>query len=265
MSRRLTVVAFHAHPDDEVLLTGGTVARAAAAGHRVVIVTATAGGAGLSSRLHVAGGLDRVRAAELTRAASALGCSRVELLGYADSGMDGRLGGSTSFARASVPEAADRLADILRDEGADLLTVYDENGGYGHPDHLQVHRVGVLAGKMAGTPRVLEATVDRDLLRRTVRVMQTLRWGRGVEVPSLDTAYLPRSAIDHRVDVRSVIDAKRQAMAAHVSQAESGSDLDRTLAMLLRLPRPVFSRVLGHEWFAERPGVAVGDPSEYPW
>lgn len=265
MSRRLTVVAFHAHPDDEVLLTGGMLARAAAAGHRVVIVTATAGGAGLSSQLHVAGGLDRVRAAELTRAASVLGCARVELLGYADSGLDGRLGGATAFARASVPEAADRLADVLRDESADLLTIYDENGGYGHPDHRQVHGVGVLAGKMAGTPRVLEATVDRDLLRRAVRVMRALRLGRGVEVPDLDGAYLRRAVIDHRVDVRSVIGLKRAAMAAHVSQATSGSDLDRTLAMLLRLPRPVFSWVLGHEWFAERPGVAVGSPSEYPW
>jgi LmbE family N-acetylglucosaminyl deacetylase len=247
--RRMTVVAFHAHPDDEALLTGGTLARAAAAGHRVVLVTATAGDAGLAGGVHAASGLGGVRAAELSAAARVLGCARVEMLGYADSGMDGTAGGDRSFARTPPAESAARLADILLAEDADVLTTYDENGGYGHPDHVAVNRVGALAALLAGTPRVLEATVDRTLLHRTLQAMRLLRLGRRVEMPDLDRAYLPRDRITHRVDVRAFTAVKRAAIAAHVSQASG--DADRTLSLLLRLPRPVFRQVLGHEWFAE--------------
>ncbi len=256
VSRPLTLVSFHAHPDDEVLMTGGTLARAAAAGHRVVLVTATAGGAGLADGASLARGLADVRVAELTASARLLGVAQVELLGYADSGSDGLAGGAAGFARIPTTDAAQRLADLLVREQADILTTYDENGGYGHPDHVAVHRVGHAAAALASTARVLEATIDRTLIERAVRAMHLLRLGRGIEIPSMAQAYLPRSAIAHRVDVRPFIDAKRAAMAAHVSQAGNapaaapGSD-DRTLAMLLRLPRPVFRAVLGREWFAE--------------
>src|SRR4051812_10179812 len=94
--RRRTVVSFHAHPGDEALLTGGTLAKAAAAGHRVVLVTATAGGAGLTaSRIRAAGELGRRRLGELEKAAAAIGAASVELLGYDDSGMDGCASGDT--------------------------------------------------------------------------------------------------------------------------------------------------------------------------
>lgn len=274
-SRPLTLVSFHAHPDDEVLMTGGTLARAAAAGHRVVLVTATDGGAGLADRASLARGLADVRVAELTASARRLGVAQVELLGYADSGSDGLAGGADAFARVPTADAAHRLADLLVREQADILTTYDENGGYGHPDHVAVHRVGHAAAALAGTPRVLEATIDRTLIERAVRTMRLLRLGRGIEIPSMAHAYLPRSAIAHRVDVGPFIDAKRAAMAAHVSQAGNaaaaapGSD-DRTLAMLLRLPRPVFRAVLGREWFAEPgspAGAAVAQDSreDLPW
>ena len=118
-----TLVAFHAHPDDEALLSAGTLARAAAEGHRVVLVVATAGEAGL-----VAGGrtgpvLASRRLAELERSAQALGCARVEVLGYADSGLHGEAGGAAAFCRADVEEAATRLATLLQEESADVLTV----------------------------------------------------------------------------------------------------------------------------------------------
>jgi LmbE family N-acetylglucosaminyl deacetylase len=252
MTRVRTIVSFHAHPDDEVLLTGGSLARAAAAGHRVVLVTATSGGAGLSDHRGEAGALAGVRSSELSRAASLLGCARLEMLGYEDSGSDGLAGGSNAFARVPVQEAARRLAGLLREERADVLTVYDENGGYGHPDHVRVHEVGILAARLAETPRVLEATVDRELMLRAVRLMRVLRLGRGIEVPALEAAFLPHDRLTHRIDVGAFVDAKRAAMAAHVSQTRSGSDDDRTLALLLRLPKPVARLVLGREWFAER-------------
>ena len=257
MTRPLTIVACHAHPDDEALLTGGTLARAAAAGHRVVLVTATGGESGLADPDSVQAGLGTVRTAELARAANALGIARTVLLGYADSGLDGQAGGPDAFVRADLVTAAERLAEILLEERADVLIGYDEHGGYGHPDHVRLHEVVRLAAGAARTPRVLEATVDRDLLRAALRLLALLRLGRGIALPGDDAGYLPRASITHRVDVRAWAPAKRAAMAAHVSQAGSPDGADRTLALLLRLPAPLFRLVCGREWFAEV-GLARG-------
>src|SRR3954465_5397171 len=94
------LVSFHAHPDDEALLTAGTLARAAAEGHRVVLVVATAGEAGLGGGGGTRPALATRRRTELEQSARALGCVRVEVLGYADSGMHGEAGGALAFARA---------------------------------------------------------------------------------------------------------------------------------------------------------------------
>lgn len=254
---RYTVVSFHAHPDDEAMLTGGTLARAAAEGHRVVLVTATAGGAGLTSRQVASeGDLAGRRAAELDRSARALGCEKVVVLGYDDSGMDGLAGGDgLAFARADVEAAAARLAEVLRGEKADVLTVYDAAGGYGHPDHVQVHRVGLRAAELAGTPVVLEATIDRRVLLRLVRALKLLgllrrappEWDPG----RLAGAYTDRAELTHRVGVRQYAGAKRAAMAAHASQRTSDGS-PRALDLYLRLPRVVYRWVFGHEWFTER-------------
>src|SRR5215475_7587974 len=167
-----TVLAFHAHPDDEALLTGGTMARLAAEGHRIVLVTATDGEAGLASTGATDGiRLGDVRQRELSQSAEILGCARVVRLGYADSGWsDSQSSRADAFSRMAVEAAARKLSAILADEGADVLTIYDPAGGYGHPDHVQVHRVGARAAELAGTPLVLQATVDRDLLTRALRV-----------------------------------------------------------------------------------------------
>jgi LmbE family N-acetylglucosaminyl deacetylase len=251
-----TVVSFHAHPDDEALLTAGTLARAAAEGHRVVLVSATAGEVGLAaSSFGTYDMLAAHRRAELQRSAEAIGAARVAFLGYGDSGLDGRAvvpDGVQAFARADVEEAATRLAQVLREEGADVLTSYDRSGGYGHPDHVQVHHVGARAAELAGTPVVLEATVDRDLLRRAVRLAALVyRFPPEFDRQAFDRAYAPRALLTHKVDVRRYADRKRASMAAHASQATADSG-DRTLAALLRLPRPVYRRVLGREWFIER-------------
>ena len=75
-----------------------------------------------------------------------------------------RVGAPRALQHRRPEVAADALARIVREERADVLTIYDANGGYGHPDHVQVHRVGLRAASLAGTPVVLEATVDRGLL-----------------------------------------------------------------------------------------------------
>src|SRR2546427_2123424 len=74
-----------------------------------------------------------------------------------------------SFWRANVEEAVGRLAAILEEERPEVLTVYDDHGNYGHPDHIQVHRVGVRAAELAGTPHVFEATMNRDLMLQLMK------------------------------------------------------------------------------------------------
>jgi LmbE family N-acetylglucosaminyl deacetylase len=245
-----TLVVFHAHPDDEALLTGGTIAKAAAAGHRVVTVFATDGGAGLASSEY--GPLGPVRRAEAGAAAAVLGAHRVEFLGYADSGMAGDPSGlDRPFAAADPGEAAERLAAMLREERADVVTSYDPAGGYGHPDHVQVHRVGARAAALAGTPLLLEATVDRTALRRALRLVSRLPGlPPGFDPAAADHAYTPRVELTHRVDVRAFTGPKRAAMAAHASQATADRGA-RTLQVLLRLPAPVFDVVAGREWFRQ--------------
>jgi LmbE family N-acetylglucosaminyl deacetylase len=258
-----TVVSFHAHPDDEALLVAGTLARLATEGHRVVLVSATAGEGGLAASAYgTADELAAHRREELQRSADAIGAARVEFLGYGDSGLDGEAvppHGLQAFARADVEEAAQRLAAILREEGADALTSYDASGGYGHPDHVRVHHVAARAAELAGTPVVLEATVDQDLLRRAVRLAALVyRFPPEFDRAGFERAYAPRSVLTHKVDVRAFTDRKRASMAAHASQATADSG-DRTLAALLRLPRPLYRRVLGREWFIER-GRQAGRP-----
>ena len=258
--KRHTLVAFHAHPDDEVVLTGGTLAKAAAAGHRVVLVVATRGEAGLTG----APGPDPEalagrRLEELRAAAAALGCARVEWLGYADSGLDRPVDDATAFARADPDIAAQRLAAILRSETADVLTTYDAFGGYGHPDHVRVHEVGRRAAALASTPVVLEATVDRHVLLRVARVLRCIPGlPAGFRPARLADAYAPADAITHCIDVRAYAAQKRAAMAAHASQTTGGAG-PRSLAVFLRLPTPVFRRIFGREWFISA-GRAAGHP-----
>src|SRR3954453_11944400 len=168
-----TLVTFHAHPDDECIATGGVMAKAAAEGHRVVLVVATKGENGEVAADFLADGeaLWQRRVEETLAAAEVLGVARTEFLGYVDSGMMGtpENDAADSFWQADVDEAAERLAVIRREERADVITVYDDYGNYGHPDHIQVHRVGVRAAELAGTPNVFEATMNRDEIRRQIR------------------------------------------------------------------------------------------------
>lgn len=248
----VTVVSLHAHPDDEALLTGGWIAQRAAAGDRVVLVFATDGDAGLADPRDSHTSLAQVRRAEAAAAAAALGSARVVWLGHADSGMpDLPTEGASRFVDVPVDEAGRAVAAILDEESADILTGYDANGGYGHPDHVQVHRVARRAQAVAQSrPRLLEATLDRT---RLVRVLRFLRpWSRllpGLTIPG-DDIFTSRDELTLAVDVREHLATKRAALAAHASQSTGGV---RTLRILLALPRPLARHVLGTEWFVEVP------------
>ena len=258
-----TLLAFHAHPDDEALLTAGTMARAAAGGHRVILVVATDGNEGLAADVFSADGrLGELRLNELRESARALGVARVEHLGYADSGSGPQpLPGRTRFVRADVDEAAGRLADILREESVDVLLTYDANGGYGHRDHVKVHEVGARAAELANTPRVLQATVPRDALCRAVALAgKVYRFPATLDPTAFERSYSSRADITHRVNVRRYASAKRAAMRAHASQASAEGGADRTLAAFLRIPRPLFDVIFGREWFvdpAHPPGAPI--------
>lgn len=251
-----TLVFFHAHPDDEALLTSGTMARASAEGHRVVLVVATNGELGQAASQYTAGGkLADHRRSEVLRSARALGTSRVEFLGYLDSGHGPEKlpnpATGVRFANADVEQAAAQLADILIEERADVLTTYDPAGGYGHRDHVQVHHVGARAAAVAGTPTVLEATVDRNLLLTGIDVAAMFyRFPPEFDRTNFERAYTAREEITHRINVKKYVIPKRVAFRAHASQA-SADDGDRTLGMLLKMPRIMFKHVLGYEWFRE--------------
>lgn len=254
-----TLVSFHAHPDDESLLTGGTLAQASAEGHRVVLVTATDGERGLAGPQDGTGAALRLlRTTELDRAAAALGCARVVSLGYGDSGLRPDPGDARAFVNVDPEVAAARLAEVLREERADVLTVYDRNGGYGHPDHVQVHRVGTRAARLAGTPVVLEATVPARLFRGVLLALRLVGDALGSSAPlGTRAVFADPGSVTHRVRVGAVaLRAKRDALAAHGSQRRAQGQV-RLLNRVLRLPLPVFGLAFGHEWYVER-GRAAG-------
>jgi LmbE family N-acetylglucosaminyl deacetylase len=262
-----TMVAFHAHPDDECIGQSGTLAKATAAGHRVVVVYATGGELGAVPEGFLAPGETLVerRVAEARRSAEVLGVDRVLWLGYRDSGMMGEPGNDDprSFWRADVDEAAARLAEVVRAEGADVLTVYDEKGQYGHPDHIQVHRVGVRAGELAGTPHVLELTFNRDHIKRMMAAAgagsgmpredapsgdgPAEPGGDGPERPAgaTDELGMPEEAITTFVDVGGFLDRKRASMEAHASQIAD-------TRFLLAMPPEAFAFALGTEFYIRR-------------
>lgn len=256
-----TLVTFHAHPDDECIVTGGVMRKAADEGHRVVLVVATRGEVGEVPEGFLDDGeeLWERRVREAHAAAEVLGVKRVEFLGYRDSGMMGEPTNDLpgTFWTASVDEAAERLAAILREESADVLTVYDDYGNYGHPDHIQVHRVGVRAAELAGVPRVYQATTNRDYMRRGIE--EAVKRGDipAEAMPDPDDQRMgkPEAELTAAVDVTAYLDAKRAAMRAHPSQISEDS-------FFLAMPEEAFRFAFGTEWFireGQGPGITERD------
>lgn len=254
-----TTVFFHAHPDDESLSTAGTMCLFSEAGHRVVLVVATRGEEGepVAGVLAEDESLWERRTSELYSSAHILGVDRVEFLGYRDSGMANAPTNDNPecFWQADVGQAAERLKKVLSDEMPDLLVIYDPNGGYGHPDHVQVHRVGTRWAAIAGVRKVFWVTLNRDSIRETIESAIAAGAGDGLagigedleerrrrlEEGSFGSAVVD---ITHAVDVRSFLDRKRAAIASHASQIAADS-------FFLNIPADQFSQAFGTEWFID--------------
>jgi len=250
-----TLMTIHAHPDDETVGTGGVMARAARDGHRVVLVTCTGGELGeiILPELNTPENqrrLGEIRSAELAAALGILGVGEWEYLGYRDSGMMGTPGNDDprSFWRANLDEAAGRLVWLVRQYRPDVMTTYNNYGGYGHPDHIRSHEVAVRAFDRAGDPawypEQLEAGMEpwtpsklyEQAIPASLRVAMGARlealglrspWsppeGAGEDELAAFEAHLARMMLpDDRVttwvDVGDVLAQKWEAIRQHVTQ-----------------------------------------------
>jgi mycothiol conjugate amidase Mca len=277
MSTPRALLAVHAHPDDECIGTGGSLARYAAAGVRTVLVTCTDGAVGeiSDSALATPDNLAEVRARELDASVRILGISRLVKLGYRDSGMAGTADNDhpASFHQAPLDEAVERVVQVIRAERPQVVVTYDERGGYGHPDHIRAHQVAVAAFEAAGDARrypgagpawapskLYYSVVTRSGMRRFGELIAAA----GIEVPfrraaeEVETAGTdpPFGVADERVtttvDVSAYVGAKRAALEAHRTQMGPEQ-------FFMRLPQPLFAEVFGRETF-ER----VVGPGETP-
>ncbi|MGH9170913.1 MAG: PIG-L family deacetylase [Acidimicrobiales bacterium] len=235
-SRPLTLMAVHAHPDDEASSTGGILARYSAEGIRTVLVTCTNGelgntaaGAAPGEAGHDEDEVVAHRHKELEASCEELGVAHLELLGYHDSGMMGwpQNNAPEAFWNVSVPEAAGRLAGLIDKYEPDIVVTYDENGFYGHPDHIQANRVTLAAWEMCGVPQKLYYPVIPKSALAGFR--ETLA-SAGVEAPPDADDFADMGTDDELVgaviDCSAYMESKFKAIGAHASQTDNSFFLD---------------------------------------
>ena len=264
MSNELTFLAVHAHPDDEASSTGGLYRLLADQGVRTVLVTCTNGecgdaldGAKPDADHHDGDEVAALRAKELDEAVRLLGVDRLVRLGYRDSGMMGwsQNDDPSSFWSTPVDEAAIRLAQVLVEERPEVIVTYNAVGFYGHPDHIQAHRVTLAAIEMLD----YEPTLYFNAIPNSVMAQYRERWAqeererreadqaRGVErddakpdEPEIEMG-TPDDQIGAAVDVSAVNGAKFDALGAHQSQI-GGS-------FWMKMGREQFRATMRTEWF----------------
>jgi N-acetyl-1-D-myo-inositol-2-amino-2-deoxy-alpha-D-glucopyranoside deacetylase len=260
---RRSLLLVHAHPDDESIGTGATMARYAAEGARVTLVTCTLGELGeiipptLQNMLPDE--LAEHRIGELERACELLRVADHRFLGgagkYRDSGMMGLPDNDDPrcFWQAGVDEAATALAAVIDEVEADVIVTYDANGFYGHPDHIQAHRVTSRAHELTGGTAKLYATaMPRSVLAGAVELPEDSWFKR---VPDL-SASVPDDQVTTEIDGVRYLAAKLAAMAAHETQITVDGEF-------YALSDDVGRRALGREYYTLLSGPrGPGDPYE---
>jgi LmbE family N-acetylglucosaminyl deacetylase len=251
-------MAVHAHPDDEATGTGGILAQYAAQGIRTVLVTCTdgrcgdgPGGVKPGEPGHHPDDVVAMRQAELEASAAVLGVTDLELLGYADSGMMGWATNAAphAFWNTPVDAAAARLAALMRHYRPDVVVTYDENGFYGHPDHIQAHRVTMAAVHSTGIPaKVYWTTAPRSQMAEFEQLMRDLAAEQGLqeralegEQPVPEIMGLPDDEITTWADTTAYGGQKFDAVSAHASQGDN--------LFFLSLGRDRFVQMMGVETF----------------
>jgi LmbE family N-acetylglucosaminyl deacetylase len=255
MADTLTMMAVHAHPDDEASSTGGVLATYAAQGIRTVVVTCTNGEFG-DAQGGVKPGQDghderevaRQRLAELRESCAILGVTNLELLGYHDSGMPEWDYKDRPDAFCNIPQAkvAERITGLIERYRPQVLITYDDQGPYQHPDHLHASLCAQAAFADSGIPAKLYLSALRGSDFR--KVWDALR-ELGEEVPdfrSMDPEALRRGEeselrITTTVDIRPVLGRKRDALFAHHSQISE--------SWFSKLPPEVAEVTFGRESF----------------
>ncbi|MGD0809470.1 MAG: PIG-L family deacetylase [Acidimicrobiales bacterium] len=253
----LTLMAVHAHPDDEVLGTGGVFARYSKEGARTVLVTCTngeqgddAGGVKPGEPGHDAAEVAATRLAELRKSVSFLGVSDLEMLGYRDSGMAGWAANADPGVFCNIPlaEPVERIAALMRQYRPQVVVTYDENGNYGHPDHIQAHRAAVAAAEAIGIPvKFYYTAVPKSAFKRLRAALEAS----GANIDELgipDDFGTPDELVTTEVDVSAFVERKREALAAHGSQAEN--------FFFSHLPDEVVTLALSYESFTLRSAQA---------
>lgn len=261
MHEPLTLMAVHAHPDDESIGTGGILAEYATRGVRTVLVTCTNGEVGEIADLSLASPetLAEIRLDELRRACEILGIAYLELLGYRDSGMAGTPENQhpNAFAIADLNAATGRLVALVRRYRPQVLVTYDENGFYGHPDHINANRIAVGAFAAAGNPeryadQGLEPWMPVKLYYTAVARSRFSHFAQrltehGIESPlESDEQEMPFGTPDELVstvvDVSAQIEKKRGALFAHATQMGEN-------VFFAKLPPPLFAELFSQESF----------------
>jgi LmbE family N-acetylglucosaminyl deacetylase len=257
----LTIMAVHAHPDDEALGTGGILARYADEGVRTVLVTCTngelgdaPGGIKPGDPAHDESIVVPLRRQELEASCRALGISDLELLGYHDSGMEGwpQNDAPGSFWHTPVAEAGHRLAELMEKYRPQVVVTYDENGFYGHPDHIQANRITLAAIDECHIPDKLYYTaVPRSAIRGMGELLAEAGIERPSEIEENPDFGTPDELITTVVDCRAVADRKFASLAAHASQSDN--------IFFLRMGEELFATIMGTESF-----VRVQDSTQAP-
>jgi N-acetyl-1-D-myo-inositol-2-amino-2-deoxy-alpha-D-glucopyranoside deacetylase len=230
-----SLLLVHAHPDDETIGTGATMAKYAAEGANVTLVTCTLGEEGeilvpafeqlAADQADQLGGW---RIHELDKACEALGVRDHRFLGgpgrYRDSGMMETPANDNPrcFWQADLDEAAAHLVEIIREVRPQVMVTYDDFGGYGHPDHIQAHRVATRAFEQ--TREIVEkfywTAVPRSVIQASIDAMKAdgFEFFQGIENAEDVPFAKPDDVITTQVDARDFLDHKVAAMRAHATQ-----------------------------------------------
>jgi N-acetyl-1-D-myo-inositol-2-amino-2-deoxy-alpha-D-glucopyranoside deacetylase len=263
MEAERSLLLVHAHPDDESIGTGATMAKYAAESARVTLVTCTLGEMGEiippDLRHLLPDELGQHRIGELERACAALGVTDHRFLGgegrFRDSGMMGLPDNDDPrcFWQANVDEAAGLLATVIEEVAADVIVTYDSNGFYGHPDHIQAHRVAWRAHELTGRKAKFYATaVPRSMLAEAVQLPEESWFVRTTDL----SVGVPDDQVTTEIDATKYLDAKIAAMRAHETQITVDGEF-------FALSNEMGLRVLATEYFTLLAGErGPGDPRE---